>query len=78
MPKKMTAGWQDITFAGDATHIFSHVEWHMKGYLIRVPKGSIPVEFAADVGQLKTQKAIPNAFILYTRKIMGILEKNEK
>ncbi|MBQ4563569.1 MAG: A/G-specific adenine glycosylase [Lachnospiraceae bacterium] len=76
--KRMTAGWQDITFAGDATHIFSHVEWHMKGYLIRVPKGSIPVEFAADVGQLKTQKAIPNAFILYTRKIMGILEKNEK
>lgn len=68
----------DITPAGEATHIFSHVEWHMKGYLIRVPKGSIPVEFAADASELKNEKAIPNAFMSYTRKIMDLLENGEK
>ncbi len=68
----------DIMPAGDATHIFSHVEWRMKGYLIRVSKGSLPVEFAADVDELKTEKAIPNAFMSYTRKIMELLEKCEK
>lgn len=68
----------DIRPAGDATHVFSHVEWRMKGYLIRVTKGSLPVEFAADADELKTEKAIPNAFMSYTRKIMGLLEKCEK
>ena len=71
-------GEENVTVvpAGEATHIFSHVEWRMKGYLIRVPY--LPEETATDIDRLKTEKAIPNAFIVYTRKIIELLEKNGK
>ena len=64
--------------AGEATHIFSHVEWRMKGYLIRVPSDCLTKEKATGIEQLKTEKAIPNAFAAYTRKITEILNDDEK
>ena len=67
-----------ISFAGDATHVFSHVEWRMKGYLIRVPSDCLSKETATDIDRLKTEKAIPNAFVVYTRKIIAVLECNKK
>ncbi len=68
----------DISAAGEATHIFSHVEWRMKGYLIRVSGGNLPVALAADLQELQMEKAIPNAFISYTQKIMELLIKDRK
>ena len=53
----------------DAKHIFSHVEWHMIGYRIKVegelPKGLI----AAKKEELKTIYPLPNAFSRYTKLI---------
>ncbi len=53
-----------------AKHIFSHVEWHMKGYRIRlsgpIPDGYIP----AEKSQLKDVYPLPNAFARYTKLIM--------
>lgn len=67
---------------GDAVHIFSHVEWRMKGYLLRVPStvidkaGKNGQYIAADRTELENRCAIPNAFKCYTEKITEELEKN--
>lgn len=52
---------------GEAKHIFSHVEWHMTGYHIRL-KGKIPERFvAADIRELETRYPIPSAFEAYRK-----------
>ena len=67
---------------GDAIHIFSHVEWRMKGYLIRLPGEVLNVAeksgqyLAVDGNELKERCAIPNAFKFYTEKIAEELDKN--
>ncbi|MBQ8815009.1 MAG: A/G-specific adenine glycosylase [Lachnospiraceae bacterium] len=79
-----------IRCAGDATHIFSHVEWRMKGYIIQFPEagldelkdnwkqisGIAETVFLADAEELKTRYAIPNAFRAYTEKIAELLNKD--
>ena len=48
-----------------ARHIFTHVEWHMTGYVLRV-RGRGPAEFLwADRAEL-ARRAIPSAFAKYT------------
>ena len=49
-----------------AKHIFSHVEWHMSGYLIRVTE-EIPGLLFADREELKEKYPIPNAFAAYRK-----------
>lgn len=50
-----------------AKHIFSHVEWHMKGYRI-VLNREIPGHFiTAGRAELETVYALPNAFAAYRR-----------
>ena len=53
---------------GNAKHIFSHVEWHMSGYLVRAGE-EIPGMLFADRGELKEKYPIPNAFAAY-RKLL--------
>ena len=53
----------------DAKHIFSHVEWHMKGYLIRV--AALGEEEAAqylfaEAADFKESYPMPSAFVAYT------------
>lgn len=46
-----------------AKHIFSHIEWDMKGYLIHIQHGIIPFEGQfVDPAQLFDHYAIPTAF----------------
>ena len=52
----------------EAKHIFSHVEWHMSGYLVRAGE-EIPGMLFADRGELKEKYPIPNAFAVY-RKLL--------
>lgn len=55
--------------AGDAKHIFSHVEWHMIGYRVRL-RDQIPKSYiAVKKEELKTTYALPNAFGRYTGMI---------
>lgn len=62
----------------EAKHVFSHVEWHMTGYQIRVEKQYYPSEvqkkraeeeeiFFVDMEEIKSKYAIPSAFMAYTR-----------
>ena len=47
-----------------AVHIFSHVEWHMRGYILRVER-QLPGYVWADREERRA-KAIPSAFRYYT------------
>lgn len=65
-----------ICALGDAKHIFSHVEWHMKGYMIRVDSLT-----RDDSGLLFVSTAeaaenypIPSAFAAYTKHIQPFPE----
>ena len=53
----------------DAVHIFSHVEWHMSGYMIQVDsltREESEIEFV-EIEKAQKEYAIPSAFAAYTR-----------
>ncbi len=53
----------------DAVHIFSHVEWHMTGYMIQVDsltREDAKVEFV-EIKDAQKNYAIPSAFSAYTK-----------
>ncbi len=53
----------------EARHIFSHVEWHMKGYRVLFA-GEFPREYmAVEKGDLQTVYPLPNAFAAYRKLI---------
>lgn len=55
---------------GEARHVFSHVEWHMTGYHIRV-KGQIPDRYiAADIDELEARYPVPSAFAAYRKAFL--------
>jgi len=64
-----------------AKHIFSHVEWHMVGYVIRVDDLSKDQSgfLFVEVNKAKASYAIPSAFAAYSKyvneKMSGIQEK---
>ncbi len=72
--EKETVG--QIESVGGAVHVFSHVEWRMKGYLVRVPERSVNGLLMADRQELETVYAIPNAFRVYAEKIAESMEKD--
>ena len=64
-----------IQAACDAKHIFSHVEWHMKGYVVFLQANEFERDdmekkskdwIFVEVEQTKTNYAIPSAFVKYT------------
>lgn len=61
-----------IKDAGEAKHIFSHVEWHMKGYFVKVAsteekeKGKL---IFVDKKESKGKYPIPSAFAAYRKYI---------
>ena len=66
----------------DAKHIFSHVEWHMNGYLVQVDQvsnlqldGDEPVIFVT-YEELKEKYPIPAAFVAYKRFLDQIYMEN--
>lgn len=58
---------------GSGKHIFSHIEWHMKGYLVGLPPDASP-DFLQDPvwagqGDLEERYAVPAAFHMFSRAI---------
>ena len=54
----------------DAKHIFSHIEWRMKAYLIRVSsleQAHVPELLFADKKESDKKYAIPSAFGAYVK-----------
>jgi A/G-specific adenine glycosylase len=67
--RKMDLNPLRIERLADAKHIFSHVEWHMKGYLIRVEAlgDEEPArQLFVDLADFKEKYPIPSAFGAYT------------
>lgn len=61
---------EGIEKAGEAKHIFSHVEWHMTGYRIQMKK--IPsVYVAVEKREIFEKYPLPSAFYAYTKLIRG-------
>ncbi len=61
----------EIGSAGEAKHIFSHVEWRMTGYRVRLA-GDIPDAYlAVEKEDVRKKYPIPNAFLVYTKQING-------
>ena len=65
------AGISQVEPAGEAKHVFSHVEWHMTGY--RVVLSGLPKESYLFVQkqELTEKYPIPNAFLAYRNVING-------
>ena len=55
-----------IEALGKATHIFTHVEWHMVGYRVELAAESASLVWKT-VDELETDYAIPTAFRAYTK-----------
>lgn len=62
-------GLTDISFCGNAKHIFSHIEWHMKGFLIQLDQ---PIEdfIWASPAEIADTYAVPNAFQSYLQFVI--------
>ncbi|MEE1114489.1 MAG: NUDIX domain-containing protein, partial [Eubacterium sp.] len=55
-----------IREVGPARHIFSHIEWHMEGYEIRIASASAEKKWiAADKNELEERYAVPSAYRKY-------------
>ena len=60
---------------GEEKHIFSHIEWHMMGYLIKVDETQEDGKLLfADIDQLDKTFAIPTAYAAYRKQIRRKLE----
>lgn len=64
----------EIRPLGDGKHIFSHIEWRMKGVLV-LPRTFQPVEDSvwANANALAEQYALPSAFRPYARLLPDLL-----
>ena len=63
----------------DARHIFSHVEWHMKGYHLQLsgPREADELIWATRA-ELKDRYSIPSAFEAYRRWLLAVHEERNK
>ena len=65
----------EVTKLADAKHIFTHIEWHMRGYEVRV-KEELPSYVWADVGEIQEIYSIPSAFKAFLA-LLDTLEREE-
>ncbi len=57
----------------EAKHLFSHIEWQMTGYYVKLPcEADIPGALWADRTEVEKKYAIPGAFELYRQFWMNI------
>ena len=62
---------EQIEPCGSANHIFTHVEWHMVGYLIRC-SGESPFFLWKTPGEIAREFSLPTAFRFFQKKISGV------
>ncbi len=62
---------------GEGKHIFSHIEWLMRGCLLTVRQTELPEEYRwANGEELAGLYALPSAFRAFSSKLPGLLHKN--
>lgn len=63
----------------EAKHIFTHIEWHMTGYAVRLaaaPPNAGPLHWI-NAAELAEGFAVPTAFKAYTNEIRGLCENKD-
>lgn len=71
--RKWGADLEQIEMLGSGKHVFSHVEWHMLGYLVHLQelKDDFDDKFVlADLEEIQNRYSIPSAFSMYLEKIL--------
>jgi A/G-specific adenine glycosylase len=63
--------FDQIKELGNTKHIFSHLEWHMKGFLISCHKKENLDFIWANKEELENKYSIPNAYIKYLKNIIS-------
>lgn len=68
----------EVELLGSGKHIFSHVEWHMLGYMVHLKQ--IPQELQegmvlSSVEQIQDKYSIPSAFSVYLKEIYSRREQ---
>jgi len=69
--KSMGAIVERIEPAGEAKHVFSHVEWHMTGYRILLKNALDGQYLFVHKQEIREKYPIPNAFSMYIKAING-------
>ena len=65
---------QSIQTLPNQTHIFTHIEWHMKAYLVVVNELDLQQNWVlATKEQLKDTYSVPSAFQKYEKQVMRLL-----
>ncbi|GEM_PF-175748 len=65
-----------IRFISNSNHIFTHLEWHMKGFLIELGEDEMPPDgmIFVTAEELKNEYAIPGAYHIYTEYLLKNLK----
>lgn len=64
---------EEMELLGPGKHIFSHIEWHMLGYLVhldRMPEGMEENFSLVSTEEMREEYSIPSAFSVYLKRIM--------
>lgn len=62
----------------DARHLFSHIEWKMRGFCLITKTDGLPEECVwADCSSLQNTYALPSAFRAYAKLLPNLLSKGE-
>lgn len=67
-------GSYTLSFAGTGKHIFTHVEWHMRAYLLQVDEPELPEGWVwADKVALQQTYPLPNAYARFAELLEAYL-----
>ena len=71
--REQTAAWEPLSIAplGKAKHIFTHIEWHMTGYLVECKKDS-PDYLWVSKDEAEADYSIPTAFKFYKKQLQNL------
>lgn len=75
---KQNISTTSIQSVGTAKHIFSHIEWHMQGYMIQVNDCQSDHTFLwVDYKAFQEEYAIPSAYQYYRDQVIQYFERGE-
>ncbi|MBR0209015.1 MAG: A/G-specific adenine glycosylase [Oscillospiraceae bacterium] len=68
---ELRALWPDalsVTPCGEARHLFTHVEWRMRGFLIELPR-ELPIYVWEDARTIRAAYSVPTALKAFLRRL---------
>lgn len=69
---------RSLADGGKGKHIFTHVEWHMTGVVVRPAGETLPAGWVwADRGELQEKYPIPSAFSPFLGQVRQLLQEEE-